>query len=96
MSFIKLNFELAIEQANRINKAATECENLAEMVKEARGRILEAWSGESANALADKLDNWYKEMSKLAAEQKRIAAGITGKAIEIRAIDLNEAAKELK
>lgn len=83
----KLNYELAISQAKKLESAASECREMIATVQKQIAAIQQSWTGEAADAMVEKLHAWVKDTTQSANTLDSLAARVKQKADLLRAID---------
>ena len=87
MAFIKLDYDIAVTQAEEIRKAGNSCIEVADDLSKQIAAINEGWDGGTSDALIDKLTEMQKKYREIGNNLKKYANEIKGKAAELRAID---------
>ena len=84
---IQLNYELAVEQAGKIQNTSVKCGEIA-MELEKQRTVLEAnWTGNSAAALIARLSTLLGEIKAMESTLGALAGKIRSKADQLKAID---------
>lgn len=91
---IKLNYDLAVAQANKIKKAGQSCSDIATAIGNQIAAIQACWTGEAADAMVEQLTAWQKEVSEMNTTLSALATNIASKAGELKAIDEAEGGGE--
>ena len=89
---ISIDYSNAIRQANKLNEAANECNEIIRSLKTISDSLKGFWDGEAANAFIEKLSESQKENARIKSEINDTALLIKNVANAIKRAD-EEAAR---
>ena len=87
MALIKLDYDLAVAQANKLESAGGRCAEVASAVNTHIETIRANWSGKSADALIEQLTAWVKDVNAMNNTLISLAGKVRSKANAIKAAD---------
>lgn len=87
MAFLKLDYDIAVSQAEEIRKAGNTCNEVADEISKQIAAIQESWEGDSSAALITKLTEMQKKYNTLGTNLNKYATDIKSKAAQLRTID---------
>lgn len=83
MALIKLSYDVVMEQASEIEKAASLCKNMTDEISKQAPVIYESWSGDFAEIYLQKIKDMhhkyndiYEVLNKCATELRTVAKNI--------------------
>lgn len=87
MALIRLDYDAVIQQAVRLEQAASQCETQIQEMNKLKERLAQAWAGDSGEAMQQKCLEWIAEQKKVLEKMNQTAAQIRRTAETIRAQD---------
>lgn len=84
MGLIRIDYNEAIREANRLKTIANDCQNANVLVDRLINAIPSYWQGDAANAFKDKLQDWKRENNSIKTEANNLSSTIRRVANEIR------------
>lgn len=76
MGMIKIDYDKALRQANRLQGAAGECESSNREVEKVLQKMYQCWQGEAAKQFELQLLNWKKEQKLIISELNELSKSI--------------------
>lgn len=89
---IRVNYDRAYAEANRLRNAAEECENIVRQSKQNLADIHMYWEGAAANEFIAVNENWCREMQSIITELNEVSRLIQKVTDDIREVDTRAAA----
>jgi WXG100 family type VII secretion target len=96
LSLISINYNNAYIEANRLQNAASECDNLITQSQRAIADISAYWEGAAARAYVSAQEEWWREMLSIRTELNAISILIRAVTDAIREADERAAAAAKK
>lgn len=95
MATIKLNYNGAIRESNRLKTVAAQCQDNNVLIDRLIRNAETYWQGESARAFIDELNQWKRENKSISTEANNLSRTVRKVANEIRAAE-RRAAEAMK
>lgn len=92
MATIKLNYNGAIRESNRLKTVATQCQDSNALIDRLIRNVETYWQGESARAFIDELNQWKRENNSISTEANNLSQTVRRVANDIRAAERRAAA----
>lgn len=84
MGLIRIDYDEAIREANRLDNMANDCRTINTMVRRLSTLLLDNWQGDAARAYVDKLEEFIRENNSIAGETENLSNTVRRVAREIR------------
>ncbi len=84
MGIIRIDYQEAIREANRLKTIASECNSNIQYVKRLINIIPNYWQGDAAKAFIDELQEWIRETTRIKNDTTNLSTNIRNVAYQIR------------
>lgn len=87
MGLIRINYNQAIKEVNRLKTTANLCQNNNSLVDRLINAVPSYWQGESAKEFINELNEWKRENNAISTEISNLSSTVRRVANDIRAAE---------